>query len=151
MVPVTDGAKVIISAPEPVWPRSVVLFALAATIASRRVTRPSPAVLLSSGLLTVRVGGVRDLPAAQKMAGGLPAVRRCAAARVACLPPTAARISRNHFDCLMFRLAQEIRLFYRREAIFGRFDVHCEGSFAYSVLRAWDSGISFGRAGCLKH
>src|SRR5262245_19038448 len=51
------GANPMVSAPLPAWPRSVVPSLLAARIASRRVTRPSPAIVLSARLLTVRTAG----------------------------------------------------------------------------------------------
>ena len=47
-----------VSVPEPVSPKSVAVSLLAAIIASRRVTRPSPPVKLSRKLLTLRVAKI---------------------------------------------------------------------------------------------
>ena len=51
----SDGSNTIVSVPVPVCPRSVAVWLVEARMASRNVTRPSLAIVLSSKLLTVSV------------------------------------------------------------------------------------------------
>src|SRR5690349_13131698 len=67
VAPASDGAKTIVSAPLPVWPRSVVASAFAAATASRNVTSPLPDVVSSAAELTVRVAAPAAVTSPDRM------------------------------------------------------------------------------------
>src|SRR5262245_27609925 len=116
------GANPMVSAPLPVWPRSVVPSLLAARIASRSVTRPSPATVLSARLLTVRIAGTVRSSRTSTRRWPAPRAGRRRPLLLPCFSPNLRALSFltqfRQLKMLVFRLVMYRS--YRQETVGGR-------------------------------